>query len=97
MTTMRHHLTKVTYETRTFIIDIACTIVVSVKKLPKWRTVSQYKYFNWTWSFTGSPYLIHIVFLVLKVILLDREMEWHIYNKPLSPRRLRQLIVISSP
>ena len=30
MTIMRHHLVKVTYETRTFIIDIAYTIVVSV-------------------------------------------------------------------
>ena len=29
---MRHHLVKVNYETRTFVIDIACTIVVSVKK-----------------------------------------------------------------
>ena len=28
---MRHHLVKVTFETRTFVIDIACTIVVSVK------------------------------------------------------------------
>ena len=26
---MRHHLIKVTYETRTFIIDIACTIIVT--------------------------------------------------------------------
>ena len=32
MTIMKHHLVKVTYETRTFVIDIACTIVVSVKK-----------------------------------------------------------------
>ena len=30
---MRHHLVKVTYATRTFIIDIACTIVVGVKKV----------------------------------------------------------------
>ena len=32
MTIMRHHLVEVTYETRTFVIDIACTIVVSIKK-----------------------------------------------------------------
>ena len=30
---MRHHLVEVTYETRTFVIDIACTIVISVKKV----------------------------------------------------------------
>ena len=30
---MKHHLIKVTYETRTFIIDIACTIIVIVKKV----------------------------------------------------------------
>ena len=33
MTIMRHHLVKVTYDTRTFVIDIACIIVVSVKKV----------------------------------------------------------------
>ena len=32
MAIMRHHLVKVTYETRTFVIDITCNIVVSVKK-----------------------------------------------------------------
>ena len=31
MTIMSHHLVNVTYEARTFIIDIACTIVVIVK------------------------------------------------------------------
>ena len=33
MTIMRHHLVKVTSETRTFVIDIACTIVFNVKKV----------------------------------------------------------------